>query len=304
MAQTLGDLREQLRENLRQAHFASALVGMVMLADDLELSGAHYRLDDSSSTEIDTFVLPFRKVTRPWGQEAPGLYFEGAAGVARADESTADVYGGLLPQLATSVRTEWRSIGGLVGAGLDLEPVEGLHVAPILDVGLSWLQNRTDYGGPGAAVTAALADGIAFNWDALAFVYGGAVRVDWQADLGGGHRLECAGRYDLRWTDTVQTDDPAQDFAELIQVATARADVTGPLGWELLGATLGWRATVSYRRFLAGDIFGVEDYVQVGGGVEFATGDSLPVGSGFTITSAAILGDGLAGWSLGVGMMF
>jgi hypothetical protein len=111
-------------------------------------------------------------------------------------------------------------------------------------------------------------------------------------------------RYDIRWTRTIQEDDQAQAFNSRMQLVTLRGDVTGPTGLEPFGRKLGWRATAGYRGFLEGDLFDVEHVFQIGGALELDMTDVLPVGTRASFGGAWLFGDGLTGWTLGVGVSF
>jgi hypothetical protein len=303
-AQTIDDVRDTLRSSLRDVHFAKSFAGLVLLADELELAAANYRIDDAVDTELSVFALPFQRTFRPFGADAVGLHLEGSLGWARASQRTDDLYSGLFPGGTTSVETDWTTYGGLLGAGLEFELGSGLTFTPILDVALARIENEADYGGPGAALTATLFDGIAFNWSALALSAGPAARIDWSGPLGETHEFSLIARYDLRWTGTIDADDPAQEFSVRSQMLTCRGDLVGPTGIEVFERPLRWRATVGYRRFVEGSLFGADDLFQLGGGLEVATGDLLPAIGGLSLSGALIVGDGIDGWTLGLSASF
>jgi hypothetical protein len=303
-AQSLDDARDFVRDSLRDVHFAKSFAGLVLMADELELSAANYRFDNESDTELTVLALPFQRTLRPWGEDAIGLHVEGALGYARARERTDDLYGGTLPGAETAVEVDWTTWGGLVGVGpvFDLGP--GLTFAPIANLGLSRLESDAHYSGPGAGLSASLFDGIAFNWDALALSGGAAARVDWRGGLGGELEFELIGRYDLRWTQTIDAEDEAQEFSERTQLLTLRGDLVGPTGLRLLERPLRWRGTVGYRRALEGSLYGCEEMFLLGGGVELATAGELPLFSNLSLSGAAIFGDGVTGWTVGLGFSF
>lgn len=303
-AQSLEDLRRDLRQRLGEVHFAQALGGLVLASDELELSGAKFDFHDESDTELVALVLPFQRTLRPFADERFGLYLEGAVGHARATQRSSDLYSGRLPGFETAVDTDWSTYSALVGVGLSYDLTPTLQVSAIGDLGLAYLSNDADYSGPGAAVTAAIADGIAFNWDALASCHGTAARVDWSCPLDDERELELIARYDLRWTDTLSSDDPAQDFATRLQWLTLRGDVTGPTGIELLGGQLGWRGILGYRAFLEGDLFGAEDFFQIGGALELAEQQALPLLGGMSLSAGIFVGAELSGWIVGFNVSF
>ncbi len=302
--QIIEELRRELRDILRQMHFADSFVGLVVLSDEFELGSATYRFDNIEDTEISSFVIPFHRTFHVGDKDDPALYLEGVIGYAKATEGTDDLYGGAVPQIATSVEADWITYGGVVGLGIEFPLVEGLTVAPIGHIGLSHMKSDADYGGPGAAFTAAIADGIAFNWDALAIIYGCAARVDWEYPLGEDHTFSLLARYDLRWTNTIREDDKAQDFSARSQLLTLRTDLIGPTGLDVFGRPLGWRATGGYRRFLEGDLFEIKDLMQFGGSLELDLTGSVPAARILSLDATMIIGNDLLGWSVGLGLSF
>ncbi|MCB9920414.1 MAG: autotransporter outer membrane beta-barrel domain-containing protein [Planctomycetes bacterium] len=303
-AQGIDELRNELRKGLRTAHFAKSLNTLVIVSDELELSGARFEFDDEYDTDLWTFGLPMQKSMKAFGDGAPELYLEGALGFARARQYVGDIYSGLLPALATSVDTDWTTYSALAGGGLRFALSDEFTLTPILDVGIAHIENDTDYGGPGATFTAALADGIAFNWDAWLWSAGGAGRIDWTHPLGEHHEVRVIARYDLRWVGTLRDDDAAQDFTSRAQMITLRGDVTGTTGLQLFDRELDWRGTLGYRRFLEGDLYGTEDFLQVGGALEWGVREALPFASRVSLSGAVFVGENVTGWSVGFGISF
>lgn len=299
-AQTIDDIRDALRQSAEDTHFAKGLVGLVTASDELELSGGLIDLDDENGTEISIFSIPFQR-TVPISKSGPRLYFEGAFGYSNTKQHAGDIYDGLDPMIATAVDTEWITFGGLAGAGVEFDVAEEVTLAPIVNVGVAYIENQTDYSGPGAAITAAISDGIIFNWDAIAVSGGVALRAEWDHTIREGYELSVVGRYDLRWTESVETDDPAQEFSTRSQLATLRADVTGPTGVQLFQRDLNWRTTLGYRHFIEGDLFDIKDYASIGGALEMP---HTVLDSTLSLSAAIIVGEDLIGYSVGLGLSF
>ncbi len=302
-AQDIDDLRLRLRSSLRDAHVMKSLGNLVVASEELELSGARFSFDDADRTRLSNFSLPLQRNWRAFGDDAPELYFESSIGFARAKQRTSDLYAGLAPGLETEVESDWTTFGALVGAGLRYELTETCAFTPIVNLALSHIDNDTDYGGPGANLTRAIADGLAFNWEALLWGVGGAARFDWAQNFGDDHELRLVARYDLRWIGVLDDDDPAQDFTSRSQILTLRGDLVGPTGLDFEGP-IQWRATLGYRRFLEGQLFGANELVQLGGAIEVDVHESLPVGRALTFSASAFFGDDVRGFSVGVSLTF
>jgi len=303
-AQTFDDIRQDLRDSLRQAQFAGGFAGLIAASDELELSGATYWVNSSADPKISTISLPYRHTFHPGSEGWPGLYFEGAIGYASAKESVDDIYEGGLPGLETSVSSESITYGGLIGLGPEFQLKERLTLAVIANGGMAHLENDADYGGPGAPLTAALLDGLALNWKANTVSGGAALRLDWLQDLGHDCELELAARYDLRWTKTFDTTDVAEEFTTRIQVLTLRADVTGPTGWSIGDNLVTWRSTLGYRYFAEGTLYDLRHIVLLGGGLELDTDGILPLGPTTSLSAGLIVGPDVIGYTLGLGVSF
>jgi len=303
-AQTIDDIRQDLRDSLRQAQFAGGLAGLIAASDELELSGATYWINSSADPKLSTIALPYRHTFHPCNEGWPGLYFEGAIGYASARENVDDIYDGALPGLETAVKSKTTTYGALLGLGPEFQLKERLTLAVIANGGIAHLENDSSYSGPGAPLTAALLDGLALNWKANTVSGGSAVRLDWIQDLGRECELELAARYDVRWTKTFDTTDVAEEFTTRMQVLTLRADVTGPTGWNIRENPVTWRSTLGYRYFAEGSLYDLRHLVLIGGGLEMDTNGILPLGPTTSLSVGLIAGPDVIGYTLGLGFSF
>ena len=294
--QTLGDLQEEIRESLGNTEFASYFAVLGLAASEYELSGGSLEVD---GTRLNRFALPYR---RRWLEDDDrlGFYAEGVLGFARAKESAEDIYSGAVPGFETSVEADWTTAGGLVGIGPIVRPAPDLTATWVASVGLAHLESRARYAGPGAAVTQALLDGIGFNWEAWAGTVGSAARLDWTRQLSSALQAEAVLRYDLRWSRTLETDDPAQDFASRLQVLTLRGDLFGPTRWRCYGRTVDWRCYAGWQRFTEGSLLGETQIFELGAGLELGLPAAIPWLREAVLNGALLLGEELSGWSLGV----
>lgn len=302
-AQTIEDLRNQLRSELVQDQFSGSIVTLILLSNELELSGINYELDDEVGTEITALVLPFNYTFHPFEDERTGLYTEGVIGTSSMDQSGPDLFNGDLPGGETAFNTEWRTFGGLLGAGPERHLSEEISVAAIGQVGLSYLENRAIYEGPGADLSSQLFDGLLFNWDAWAVTYGVAARLRWWRALGSGRSIEFTSRYDVRWTDAFDVEDEVQDFLTKSELTTFRLQYRALTGLRMGRYPIGWRTHAGLSWVLASETADPFGLIEVGGGLDLLTQRDLPYVDGLTAGGALFLGDGVAGWTVGVGIV-
>jgi hypothetical protein len=299
-APDIGSLRTSLRESLRDSQTLRATSQLVVAAEDYEVSGARYRFADED-VDLEVLSLPFSGTVETGGPAGlPDLYYEAVFGYANAHERADSSV------LGVSVTGDTNSIGGLLGLGPRFTLTESLLVALVGNVGISRLENDTRYSGPNADVVRSLADGIAFNWEAWTLNYGAAARADWRENLDaeGRYVATAVARYDLRWTDTIEVDDPAQEFSAKVQLLTLQGEFTGPTGIAIRERDLTWRATAGYRNFLEGDLFGVTDFYVVGGALELDVSDQIGGNGKLSLGATGIFGEDLAGWTVGLGLRF
>jgi len=273
------------------------------MSDEMELSGANYRVNDNDDTELTVLSLPYRNSFYPWEGDV-GLYFEGVLGYAREKEYVSDIFQGGVPGFETAVASRWTTYGTLLGVGPEFKLSENLTLATILNAGVSRLENNADYSGPGAAAVAPLFNGIVFNWNALMASGGGAVRLDWTQPLGTNCQVELTSRYDIRWLHSFDTDDSAQKFNARLQLITLRSDFVAPTGLEFYDNALNWRVFAGYRYFVEGDLFGTKSFLLLGTGLELGSTGIVPLGPKVSLSGGIILGENVLGYNIGVGLSF
>lgn len=299
-AQPIQDIRRQLSDELRGVGFAASFATLVASGSELELSSARYFIDDDFGTRVSILAFPASHVFHPFGDGAPGLYTEGSVGYLTESQHVRDIWSGQFPGNEAAVDSDSTTVSGILGAGPQFTLAKALTLTPILDVGLAYIQSRASYSGPGAGGAASLLDGIALNWQALTASEGVAARLAWERPFAEHYKVSALARYDVRWTNTIRTDDPAQEFSVRSQLFTLRADLTGPTGLVVAGGDLGWRASLGYRQFFEGDLEGIRQFASIGGAVELR--NLLP--GTVSLEGAFLAGNRTVGYSVGLGFSF
>ena len=303
-AQSLSDLRDDLREQVRGVRYGAFLTSFLGLAEEAQLSGATFKLDGDPDTRFAITTLPLRRDFE-LAEGLPKLRLEGDVGYVRARFDVADIYAGAAPALATRVTSVYESVGGVIGVGPVFE-ADGWQITPLVLVGVAHVDNDTDYAGPGDAVTRALTDGILFNWDSTWFSYGAAIGTESPTfDLG---EVELIGkaRLDYRHVRSLQTDDPALDDEEDQGWLSLRLDAEGPMHLRPFDRDLRWTGVVGYKRFLKDgeELLGFDDYFQVGVGAVWDCSELVPLLQGVGISVSFLYGENVQGWSLGGAFRF
>jgi len=304
-AQTLEEVRNEIRGLVDGSRYAAFVASLIDVASDLELSAARLTIDSDPELELSTFKFPYQSTIEipNW---SPALHIEANFGYLSGRTIFQDIWSGSSPAIATRVDSTWTAYSGLGGVGLEIPLAEGLTLTPIADLSLSYVRNDTNFSGPGAAVTQAVTDGILFNYNTTLITYGGALRAVYDRDLSDSIALHSILRYDLRQTNGISSTDPVQDPSVLTQRFTARADVVGPTGLEVLGNDVNWRTITGYTRFLGStaDILGFTDYFELGAGIEEDFDGMLGPVSRLSFSTSVLLGADVFGWSIGAGFSF
>ena len=346
-AQTLDDIRDDLRAAATRDRLVRGVIALVDFSQTRALAGARYRIDNGAGipdTRITTFQLPWswqsggsepaydtfgesaggelpardlRSGRRPRRSSEPVLsfYVEGNFGYLGADIDYPDLYSGQAPAIATAADAEWRAFSATLGAGPRIRLGSRTSATLLARTGAAYLENDAHYSGPGAPVSAALLDGILFNWNATLLSVGGAVQLDRIDPLGHAHggrldaglRIHSQLRYDGVWSDVVRSTDAAQEGDLTSQALTARVDLIGPTGWTQTGRDIEYRVwtTASHFPGETGDALGVETLYQVGAGLETAVdGWGVPLLGGLSVSGAFAFGDDIRGFSVGLGVSF
>lgn len=304
-AQTLADLRDQLRGALGNARQTAFLAGLVDLGESRGLSGGQLRVQGDPELDLTLFKLPAQREL-PLGDGLPELHLEGGVGYLEARAEFADIFGGGLPGLETAVRSRWTGYSVYSGVGPRFDLGAGLHVTPLVDISLSYVENVGLYSGPGTPLASALFNGLLFNWHAASVAYGGALRLEHDADLGDELKLASRLRYDLRQFEGITSTDPAQDGDDELQRVVARSELSGPFGFALGGQPVGWATHLAYVRFVgsSSDILGFRDYVELGGTIRWPLPAGTPLFGGVSLAAALLWGEDVRGWNAGVALSF
>jgi hypothetical protein len=306
--QNIDDIRNKIQEDFSNTHFAAGFSELIIMADETELSGAHYEIDDStdntSNTKIRIVAIPFHLRFYPWNDAITGIYIEGVIGYGKASQRATDIYSGRHPDLETSADNYWETLGGLIGIGPEFIITDELKMNLIINGGIAYIRSDADYKGPGAPTSQKILDGMIFNWSGWTAIWGGAIKFNWFHSLGRGYELEVVGRYDIRWTDTINSDNYIQEFSSHIQPITLRTDLVGPTCLTLFSRRLYWRALAGYRYFLDGSIFGTRQTILLGGGLEYDISDTIPFATRLHTRFGLIFGDNISGYTIGAGLSF
>jgi hypothetical protein len=304
-AQTIDQLRQQIRDAVGVARQSAFLAGFIDLSESPQLSSGKLTVPAGADLDIDTWKLPWMD-TFAFEGSSVGLRVEAGLGYFIGRSSLDDLWEGTLQGGETSVRTRWQGVSGYLGAGPRFDLGSRCHLTPLLDVSLSYLENHTLYGGAGAGFTSSLLDGILFNWHSTSIATGVALLFEHRTELAEETTLSSMARYDLRYFDGLHSTDPAQDVEDDLQRLTVRTDLAAPTGITVWDGPLRWNTHLAYTRFLGYDqsVLGFLDYFELGLGLDAPVPVAdLPVRT-MKLTGAILIGEDVRGWSVGFSVAF
>ena len=297
-AQTVSD---QVRAQVASARLGAGYAQMINLSATPDLSAASYRIDAiDPSADLDVLRLPYQAKWLALSDKAD-LYWRVEAGWLQFGQ---DFAWNPTPDAAGTLGSKWTAYS--VGAGV-LAKVRlggGWSVEPALDMALARLQNRTSYGGS-ATVLQPVLDGVLFNWNADAWLVTPGIALEWTGAAGEGS-IRVRGHVARSWIASFDETDPVQRFREATNIYSVRAEYVQPTAWKAFERRLSWVAYGSYAGFFGAnrDVLGFDAVAEVGGGLE------LPVTPGATkaervrFQAAYLFGDGVRGWTLGLGLQY
>ncbi len=305
-AQSLDELRDAVRDVVRTTRYPLFVASFLGMSEEAELSGGSFRIDaDGPTTDVGVTTFPLR-LELDLGEALPGFLFEGNLGYATARIDVPDLYSGAAPALATSVTATYATYGGYAAFGPRLLLGDDWELDALVGAGYARVESDARYGGPGAAVTAALLDGILFNWDADYLIYGGTLLLRREVWHWGSVTVAPELRYDLRRVDPLAVDDAALDEADTVQWLVPRLAFEGPTGWSWRDGDVAWVASLGGKVFDrdTADAIGFGEYLELSAGLRWECQQDLPLLSRVGLNAALFYGDDVRGWTIGMAMEF
>ncbi len=301
-AQTLPELRDQLRDGLRFGigRFSGAVISLNEVPD---LATARFEIDqdDGSSLELTTFKVPLEFDLVEFGP-CDTLFLETGLGYLEADFSTVEFPNAMIgPSFASS---EISVFSGEAGIGVRQQITDDLSISPIVGLGWSRIESEATYSGPDAATVQQIFDGIVFNWTAKTIDYSAGLRAEYDHHFHNELRIQASSRFVHEHSRTYQSTDVAQDFDVDSNVLPSRAVLSGPTGWEPGDSAVRWLAIGGHTWLpgSTGSALGFHYYSELGAGFEWgAESLGLPIDT-VRLTGSYFIGPDVDGWSFGLGV--
>ena len=291
--------RQNARSALRGTSLGALSPSFSSLNSDGELSGGDLEFDNRPDLLVSpkNLLIPF---SPELVEDTLSLRIELELGVLNAR-----IEGPIGDRLY--IRSRWEVYGGGAGVGPSLHLPFGLRLQPLLQLGLSWVSNRTSFRGPDAlAAEVALGD-IVFDVHALYGSFGGSCALRHPGLELGPLTLGWVLRYDLRRLEVLDAEKDAITQPLTSQWLTARADLRGPL-WSNEEWSVDWLASVGYRRYFdeLERALEVSDYYVLSAGFALGLPEKLrqPLVNEVRATGTYFIGEDVRGWTAGLSAGF
>lgn len=276
----------------------SALMTM-SLAD--EISGSHYVIDNgneiSDDTKLSTLHIPFNG---EFGVEMPvgNLRWRSAVGFLFArdhlnfptDSGTSDI------------KEDWRAVSAYFGVGWALPMGDRWRAVPGCGLGLSYLENASDYNAVAEVDVAPRTEGVLFNWSAYTALIDASLTIERPRDPDV-LSLGLHARYEWTGTNVFGATSSFQEGGDHSRFLLFRSEVGGPtpwvfhdrpVSWEVFGA---WLGMYDIQR----ESLGFDQFFEVGAALDARV---LPEFPSIHLSGSFIGGPDVRGWSAGLSLAF
>lgn len=234
------------------------------------------------------------------------LYLEGYLGYARYDPTFVLSNG----QEQRRVSLRWNTLSATVGVGWSFPVTERLQIRPIVSTSLGYVASDI-------AIAAELLDyltGVDIellkSGQAATGGFGGAMVLAWY-DYRPAYELEAELRYSQMQFRTLPVYSRGLDVRSESSILGLWTRLRWPTGAEAFGRPSRWVLEMYHSEFLAAqrETLGIDRLTRLGGGIEADLGRWELGAMGLylqrlRLSGNVLVGEGVRGWSFGIGMSF
>jgi hypothetical protein len=220
----VGDIREQLKDELRNSDIGAGYAQMLNFFIDPSISASRLEADDG--TDYDVFKMPL--------QTELALNDRGWKLAVRGTLSSATAENPLQIIPGETIDGSWEADSGQFGAGLIIPASDTLSFFLSGQFGISRMESKADYnGGLSEAIVAPITDGILFNWDTNARIYSLGTGLDYEDTFGERYDVGIYARYTHSYIESYSESRDLVPFSADTGTLSAKADLKHPVGIDL-----------------------------------------------------------------------
>lgn len=299
-------LREQARRDMQaSSSFANTIAGVINLTLSPDLSSAFYNVEFPGEPDVDfsTTKLPvyysFDKEGRSWSP-----YLGVVLGYLNAKTKVDQISQTFGEKMRWD--SDWKGYSGMLEGGCKFTFAGGLFLAPGISAGLARLRNSVTYLNDfSREVAAPVLNGLTANFSITALMLSGILSGGYDGKLGA-LDLKVLAKYTHSYVESIETDDPAQEFNDDIDSVAGRVTLGGPLVVSLAGNPMLWQAFLGGMHLVGQDqeVMGWTYYGELGATIGLDIRRfGLPL-SALRLGASLIRGDNISGWSIVLGYTF
>jgi Solitary outer membrane autotransporter beta-barrel domain len=211
----------------------SGYAHLVSFQAEPEIAGASFTVDssspDTSDTDINAIKLPlyksFERPDQPWD-----WYAQGSLSYLEMESSSSLTFEDFL---TAGLDQQWKAYGGLLEAGLIYPIGNGFSLASGLGIGISRLENKTDYSSnQGGDFLESLFEGTLYNWDTNASVTRASIDLLYDKRHGK-YRVKGSTHLSYSYVDSFGESGKFAGFSDHAGMLTFKLDVRHPLNIDL-----------------------------------------------------------------------
>jgi Solitary outer membrane autotransporter beta-barrel domain len=296
----IAQVRQQTIQQGGPDRLGAGYAAMMNFATAPDISAATYNIDSASADDLtlNVYKIPFRHEFTLEGRDWKPLV-QASFGYLEY-EGQFD----FLPQ--ESVQADWKSYGGLVGAGVSVPLENGLTIVSALDFGLARLESDADYRGPIAeSIIDPALRGVVFDWDADALLVGATMGLDYKRHFDSwaleGHTLLTYNHLETYDSSSDQIAFDANTTTFSLQV-----DAIKPIDAQVRGYPLALVGHFANTTFIGNqrDALGFDHFFEAGLALETDISQNGWLVKKLRLGAMAIFGADVTGWSVTFGYRF
>jgi len=209
----------------------------------------------------------------------------------------------IIPAAPTGFGASLRGETVIAGLGVTIPLSDSTSLRPMVLGGYARIRSEATTDGPFSGLLLSVVDGILADATLASPVAGASLDLLSMARLDGGIEIDSSFRLGLLYAPVTRATDRTIDQPIPFPSVSAQVEAKGPLWAPDSGTMLRWLGFggIGYIPALPGDIAGVPLATEFGVGLALH-GRHLP--HGLQLRASAIIGDRVAGWSLGASMAY
>jgi hypothetical protein len=222
----LDGIREELSRYVAGSDVGAGYAQIINMFIDPSISLSRLEIDDDGAGgEFDIAKLPMHWEL-PSGDQTWRLTLRGLLSHSSFKDTEQ-----LIP--GETIDSDWRADSGMIGLGLSVPWSDHWYGVVIAEAGISHLENKADYNGPGAQAVGEIVDGILLNWKSYAAIYDLRLGADYIDQPTRNRGISIKTRYSFAHTASFGESRDFPSFEENTHVISALGEYRHPWGFSI-----------------------------------------------------------------------